>query len=155
MGSVEPRGQGRKDVPVNQRRGPSSSEKAGKSRADGNDFSTFSMKYKAQSLLKIMRDALVREKSKKWGEETITVQGKNSKQYYRSTQSPSKTQELTDKEVKKREEELHVQLKRVVQTNLRGKTTSREGMRQKRRDLAILQQSTFNVRKATSTCITI
>ena len=60
MGSVEPRGQGRKDVPVNQRRGPSSSEKAGKSRADGNDFSTFSMKYKAQSLLKIMRDALVR-----------------------------------------------------------------------------------------------
>lgn len=127
MGSVEPRGQGRKDVPVNQRRGPSSSEKAGKSRADGNDLSTFSTKYKAQSLLKIMRDALGREKSENGGEETITVQRKNSKQYYRSTQSPSKTQELTDKEVKNREEELHVQLKRVVQTNIRGKTTSREG----------------------------
>lgn len=76
MGSVEPRGQGRKDVPVNQRRGTSSSEKAGKSRANGNDFSTFSMKYKAQSLLKIMRDALGREKSENGGEETITVQRK-------------------------------------------------------------------------------
>lgn len=105
---------------MNQRRGPSSSEKAGKSRADGNDLSTFSTKYKAQSLLKIMRDALGREKSENGGEETITVQRKNSKQYYRSTQSPSKTQELTDKEVKKREEEeeLHVQLKRVVQINI-------------------------------------
>lgn len=101
VGSVEPRGQGRKEVPENERRGTSSSEKAGKSRANANNFSTFSMKYKAQSLLKIMRDALVREKSKKGGEETVTVQRKNSKQYYRSTQSPSKTQELTDMEVKK------------------------------------------------------
>lgn len=70
-----------------------------------------------------------------WGEKRVKTgerkqsqyREKNSKQYYRSTQSPSKTQELTDKEVKNREEELHVQLKRVVQTNIRGKTTSREG----------------------------
>lgn len=100
MGIVGPRGQGRKEVPENERRGTSSSEKAGKSRANANNFSTFSMKYKAQSLLKIMRDALVREKSKKGGEETVTVQRKNSKQYHRSTQSPSKTQELTDTKLK-------------------------------------------------------
>lgn len=76
--------------------------KAGKSRANANNFSTFSMKYKAQSLLKIMRDALVREKSKKGGEgNSHSTEKRNSKQYYRSTQSPSKTQELTDMEVKK------------------------------------------------------
>lgn len=99
MGSVEPRGQGRKEAPVNERRGASSSEKAGKSRANGNDFSAFSMKCKAQSLLKIMRDVLLREKREKRGVGTVTVQRKNSKQCYRSTQSPSETQELTDKEV--------------------------------------------------------
>ena len=89
-----------------------------------------------------MRDALVREKSKKGGEETVTVERKNSKQYHRSTQSPSKTQELTDTEVKKweEEEELHVQMKRVVQIKIRQKTINREGIWQKRRDLAIPQQ---------------
>lgn len=66
------------------------------------------------------------------------MQRKNSKQCYRSTQSPSETQELTDKEVKKKEEEeLHVQLKTVVKIKIRGKTTDREGIRQKRRDLAV------------------
>lgn len=56
----------------------------------------------------------MREKSKKRGERNSHSTEKNSKQYYRSTQSPSKTQELTDMEVKKREEEeLHVQLKKT------------------------------------------
>lgn len=76
MGSVEPRGQGRKEAPVNERRGASSSEKARKNRANGNDFSAFSMKYKAQSLLKIMRDALLREKSEKRGEGTVSAEKK-------------------------------------------------------------------------------
>lgn len=119
---MESRVQVKKEVQENARE-TSSCGKTGKSRANGSDFSTFTMKYKAKSLLRMMKEALVRGKEETGRGNSHAAQRKNAKRYHRSTQSPSRTQRLTGEEVKK--EELHVQLKRVAQIKIREETTGR------------------------------
>lgn len=75
---MESRVRVKKEVQENARE-TSSCGKTGKSRANGSDFSTFTMKYKAKSLLRMMKEALVRGKEETGRGNSHAAQRKNAK----------------------------------------------------------------------------